>query len=326
MGVIHKNAMKSSLDISRLEKVRWKSRNIVARCPACAATGNDRKGGHLFFNSDTGQFGCVAHPNDVEHRREIFALVGIKIESSPSEDRSWRRHRANEVAAQIRRSKAAAKLKAQRNSIITEYAWTMDEVGRESPDQHLDLIQDPRRFLSALFPLSATVWTGETWESGNPQHADRWRTVARWQNAPAETVGPMASPAIWSPGESSRAAANVVASPYVVLDFDGLDGHPPITPEEHQQHFEGSLAIVKWLRTKLAWKLAAVLFSGSKSIHAWFHIPPQGALASLKDHAHVLGVDQSLIGRPEHPCRLPGWIHPKTGKVSRVLWLQRLDR
>lgn len=67
------------LDTSRLEKVRRRGSNTIARCPACAEAGNDRKGEHLFINA-TGQFGCVLYPgaDGQAHRQRIFELVGIK--------------------------------------------------------------------------------------------------------------------------------------------------------------------------------------------------------------------------------------------------------
>lgn len=70
------------LDISKLEKVRQNGPNIIARCPACAEDGNDRKGEHLFIN-DKGKFGCVRHPGieGSAHRRRIFELIGIKDDS-----------------------------------------------------------------------------------------------------------------------------------------------------------------------------------------------------------------------------------------------------
>jgi hypothetical protein len=50
----------------------------VARCPACAEAGGDRKGEHLFLKAD-GRFGCVQFPGaDGEaHRKRIFELAGI---------------------------------------------------------------------------------------------------------------------------------------------------------------------------------------------------------------------------------------------------------
>lgn len=67
------------LDLSRLEKVRRHGPNTIARCPACAEAGGDRKGEHLFIN-EKGQFGCVLYPgqNGQQHRQRIFELMGAK--------------------------------------------------------------------------------------------------------------------------------------------------------------------------------------------------------------------------------------------------------
>jgi len=67
------------LDLSILEKVKRRGSSVIARCPACAESGSDRKGEHLLIN-DAGQFGCVLFPgqNGQQHRQRIFELVGIK--------------------------------------------------------------------------------------------------------------------------------------------------------------------------------------------------------------------------------------------------------
>ena len=67
------------LDLSRLEKVKRRGLNTIARCPACAESGGDHKGEHLLIN-DTGQFGCVLFPGQSgqQHRQRIFELVGVK--------------------------------------------------------------------------------------------------------------------------------------------------------------------------------------------------------------------------------------------------------
>lgn len=229
-----------------------------------------------------------------------------------------------QAAAEMKRNRINTTLRSKRSSIITAHPWNEAQVRADSPEQRIGRIHDPRHFLAALFPPAAVVWTGETHQSGQDgKHADRWRTVTDWQDAPEHAVGPMVSPATWNPGTVSRSAANVLSSPYVVLDFDGFDGKAPSTPEELREHIAASLAIVRWMREALAWNLAAILFTGSKSIHTWFHTPPHAALESLKNTAPALGIDAGLIGRPEHPCRVPEWIHPKTGQVGRVLWLQR---
>jgi hypothetical protein len=67
-----------SLDIKKLENVQTKTNGkIIARCPACAVSGGDEKGEHLFVNTD-GRFGCVVHQGNKAHNKTIFALVGVK--------------------------------------------------------------------------------------------------------------------------------------------------------------------------------------------------------------------------------------------------------
>jgi len=69
------------LDISKLENVKQRGNNTIARCPACEEDGGDNKGEHLFINSE-GRFGCVLYPQEEGklHRKRIFELVGLKKE------------------------------------------------------------------------------------------------------------------------------------------------------------------------------------------------------------------------------------------------------
>lgn len=73
------DASAAALDVSRLDKVKQSGGKTVAACPACRELGHDKKGDHLFIGAD-GRFGCVAFPGDGEHRKRIFALVGVKGE------------------------------------------------------------------------------------------------------------------------------------------------------------------------------------------------------------------------------------------------------
>lgn len=67
-----------SLDPSKLEKVHERDGKTIARCPACAEVGADRKGDHLSIDSQ-GRFACVTNPGPEgkAHRIRIFELVGI---------------------------------------------------------------------------------------------------------------------------------------------------------------------------------------------------------------------------------------------------------
>ncbi|HEX2973145.1 MAG TPA: hypothetical protein VHP11_12485 [Tepidisphaeraceae bacterium] len=67
-----------SLDVRRLAvSRRLADGTVVARCPACAAGGQDRKGEHLVVYPD-GRFGCVVHPGEAGwlHRKRIWEAVG----------------------------------------------------------------------------------------------------------------------------------------------------------------------------------------------------------------------------------------------------------
>jgi hypothetical protein len=313
-----------TIDTTRLEKMRQTGNKVVARCPACAATGGDRSGNHFFYNTTDGKFGCSAFQKDTEHRREIFRLIGVRGERQPdpARDQKWREDQRRERQAAEARTKLIETAKTRRAAIVAKWRWHAVDVWEDSPtriDHHLTEL-DPRFFIQSLFPQDAVVWTGEVFHSGS-RHADRFRTVAEWHAADEGAVGPMVTPAIWKPGTVSRTAENVLAAPYTCLDFDELDGRKPETPDEIKEHVAASLAITRWLREGMGWSLAAVLFTGSKSVHSWFRNPGAAALKSLRDAAGPLGIDSGLVDQPAHPARLPGQIHAKTRGMSRVLWL-----
>ena len=317
---------KSTLDLARLEKLRHLANSdVISACPACREIGKDSKGDNLRVFS-SGAFHCIALPNDKEHNSRIFALVGIKGECVhyPENDREWRQRRTKERLEQQRLEAIAKKARECREALAARYAWALADIFENSPQRiDCDLVEsNPHHFLASLFPQDAIVWTGEVFQSGT-SHTSRWRTCQQWSEAfPGEIIGPMVTPATWKEGTVSRTAANVLTAPFTVLDFDGYDDIPPNTPEEIERHFSASLAIIRWMREPMQWQLAAILHTGNKSLHAWFHTPPTNVLSSLKPVASSLGMDAGLIGRAEHPCRLPGHFHAKSGKPSRVLWLQ----
>jgi hypothetical protein len=313
-----------SIDVTLLEKVRRApTGKITARCPACAETGGDRKGSHLVVFPDE-RFACAAHPGDGEHRRRIMALTGIRSSEGihPSRRRQWRQERSTAIRQGSGGIRLTHSTRQRRDEIIQRYPWTEADVWDDSPQRiDCDLVEsDPAHFLASLYQPQDILWTGEVHHSGDARHASRWRTCQDWRAA-SDPIGPMTTPAVWQPGIHSRAAANVLTAPYTVLDFDGFDGIKPVTAEELDRHLLDSLGLIHWLREGMGWELAAILWTGGKSLHAWFHTPPPEVLASLLPVARSLGMDAGLIGRPEHPCRLPGQRHSGTGKVSRVLWL-----
>lgn len=74
-----------SLDLSKLENIKENRSHIIARCPACAEQGRDRKGNHLSID-ENGRFTCVLYSGESgrEHRKRIFKLVGGKGQMNTS--------------------------------------------------------------------------------------------------------------------------------------------------------------------------------------------------------------------------------------------------
>ena len=303
-----------SLDLDRLEKVRHLPGKITARCPACAEEEHDRTGNHLVIFDD-GKFSCIA---DEGHRRRVWKLVGIRRDLDPIEQEQRRQEfirRKHEEQVQERRRRAA---QSAIPSLLRKWKWHPDEVKSNSPTRPCD---DPRLFIASMFQPQAFVWTGQVTESGI-NHADRWRTPTDWSNASAEEVGPMVAPSTWKRGAVSRKRQNVATEPYIILDFDGPKGWTPHDRADLDRHIAESLAIVRWLKEDRLWNLAAIIHTGNKSLHAWFDHPGDKIVDSIKPSLKTLGIDPSLIGHPEHPARLPGQVHAKSGNTSHLLWLR----
>lgn len=65
--------MVSTIDTDILQNVKRLSKGISARCPACAAIGEDKSGNHLFVG-DSG-FCCIKYKGDKDHSRAILEFL-----------------------------------------------------------------------------------------------------------------------------------------------------------------------------------------------------------------------------------------------------------
>ena len=75
--------MNAQLDSAKLDNAKARANgDTEAACPACREQGGDKAGNHLLVKAD-GRFGCVAYPNDTDHRKRIFALIGTKSSETP---------------------------------------------------------------------------------------------------------------------------------------------------------------------------------------------------------------------------------------------------
>jgi hypothetical protein len=283
--------------------------SVRGRCPVCALEGKDRTGNHLRIYPG-GRVHCAVDPDHWQEAKRLLGLDegGKRRELTPTEKREWAERKRRSEAEALARSRKETAAKENLPALVARWRWDEADVWEDSPIRlEGPESDDPRSFLRWRFAPADNVWTGETWQSGEDWGRGRIRTVEEWAKAARSDVGPLVAPCVIAPG-TSRSRAAVTAEPYQVLDFDGLAR-------------DEALAVVRWLREELHWRLASMIWTGNRSIHAWFSHPGEECVAALRTTARILGIDKTLIGAPEHPCRLPGQVHLKSGNPSTLLWL-----
>ncbi len=108
------------LDLSKLENLVSVQGKQTAACPACREDGHDKKGDHLVVWPD-GRFGCVRNPDDAEHRKRIFALVGLRDENPPT--RAASRQKARRASSWPTAEAAAAAITPSDHSLVALYRY-----------------------------------------------------------------------------------------------------------------------------------------------------------------------------------------------------------
>ena len=169
-----------------------------------------------------------------------------------------------------------------------------------------DRFWDEWRLLLALFDASSIVWIGDRWDTGKPRHAANLKPAGDWLLQMAPMTYEHISPCVYKPGSYSRCNANIICRKFLVVESDDLD-------------YNQVGAIFKWLKDAVRLRLRAVTFTGGKSLHGWFDMPPA--------HIH----DQLEIVLPELQCdpamfrlgqisRLPGVIRRDTDDIQALLY------
>ncbi|HWB01999.1 MAG TPA: hypothetical protein VG796_03180 [Verrucomicrobiales bacterium] len=308
------------LSLEKLENVRRTAGKITARCPACHEAGGDRTGNHLVYWPANERFACAARPGDKLHRQRIWQLSGVPADRPPVPPRRAAvvRLRANAATAGFRESlSAAARREAGR---IFSHDWNLADIGEQSPILLDGSEPDWHALLVLLHPPEAMIWIGAPHESG-PGHECHFQTWRAWMESyPQGPPRAMTCPDQFFPGVCSRSAANIAASPYLVVEADEAIGRKPVTAADRAENIRRNLCIHRWLKEDLRWPLHALVHTGGKSCHAWFQRPPEADIDDLKAIAPALGIDSSVF-TPAHPVRLPGVAHEGTGGRSRLLYL-----
>ena len=194
-----------------------------------------------------------------------------------------------------------------RPELFEFFRWPMAEILEESP--LLVAERDPEdqfRTWLKLWPAHATVWIGDVYSSGRPQHRTHFRTVAEWYQI-GPVMGNYTCGSSFKPGSFQRSNENLNGHRFMVVESDTLSR-------------DEVGAVFGYLRRRLFYGLHCIVDTAGKSLHAWFDAPPNKLLESrLKAGLEVFGCDPKVFTYSQ-PVRVPGaW---RDGKLQRLIWLR----
>jgi hypothetical protein len=198
----------------------------------------------------------------------------------------------------------AKQVEADRPKIIAKFS------GRARSLEKIDL--KPAEFLGrlSLFQPQDTLWCGMPFDSGRAFCTKHFKLLEKWQKIGIPKSWSYTTGCVFVSGVFSRCDANVVARKYLVLESDTL------TQEETR-------AVIEWVSFVFELPLRAIVFSGHRSLHAWFDYPGGAWLAEHRADLIAAGFCASTINKHSQPIRLGGAVNQKTRKLQEVLFLCR---
>jgi hypothetical protein len=193
-----------------------------------------------------------------------------------------------------------------RPELFEFFRWPMAEILEESP--LLVAERDPEdqfRTWLKLWPACSTVWIGDVYSSGRPEHRTHFRTVGEWYQI-GPVMGNYTCGSAFRRGTFSRSNESIEGQRFMVVESDTLSR-------------DEVGAVFSYLRRRLRYPLHCIVDTAGKSLHAWFDSPPSKLLESrLKAGLEVFGCDPKVFTYSQ-PVRVPGaW---RDRKLQRLVWL-----
>jgi hypothetical protein len=178
------------------------------------------------------------------------------------------------------------------------------DLAAASPNLLPGRIHEGRFEILRLFHPNDVIWTGAQTDS------TRWNfTTATERIEQHRCVGPLICPSSFHPGAGRRNGGSIASRRFLVVESDDLS-------------LRQQTALIFHLRQ--TWPLAAVVYSGGRSLHAWFRWLPiwdtEKAQTELREHLQSLRCDPSSVSGVQ-PCRLPGVLRPETLRWQTLLYL-----
>jgi hypothetical protein len=324
------------LDITRLENVCRRGDKITAACPACRAEGSDKKGNHLFYNEKTEVYGCAKYQGDSEHRKAIWAQVGIPNhrEYTPEEKRRWSRDKSKRrtVAAleslkkqkfnKIEDQKIAQALELFQRLKTKHFTDCWRSMIHEGSPLQFD-IEDPRNageLIHHLFDPDDFIWNGGLTSSGSPAHTVNFLSVEELLKR--GRMGDRITGSTFKkdiPMLHNRAKEHIDRRLFILVESDDLIGKKPENASEAEENKALSACLFPFL-TMLGLTIRVVLDSGGKSLHFWVDYSEHNEALLLR-LAEGLHLDRLVIANGAAPLRLPGCIHEATMKPANLIYL-----
>ena len=297
---------------SLLGEIDWREPDLgFCRCP----------GADLHSNRD-GKHDCIVYLDEIptihcihtscgtaieEANRKLRSEIG-KEEREPGPALPRRKPTAEELERQRKAQEAdrlASKAKAALDGVLRDNAMQYPDLCRMSPTSLVGIKDaDLWRHFLRIFHPDDVVWIGDKTDSGAQRNARNFRTTSEWLKS-ASRPGPRIAPATFKAGSYSRTKENVEAHRLFVVEHDRLG-------------IREQCSIIQYLRR---WcRLRAVIFTGNKSLHAWFDLPDAGTLERLRVMLPAWGTDDAGFS-PNQPFRMPATIHEKSGRYADLLYL-----
>ena len=210
-----------------------------------------------------------------------------------------RQRRKDERAELTERARVSLGRVLKENAIAPTDLWNQSPTSLVGVDE-----REYWRWFLGIFDPAAVVWIGEPTDSGSASHANRFRPLSEWLDQESHP-GTRITPATFSPGSFSRCKDSVDTRPFFVVESDTLG-------------FRDQCAVIQFVRR--FFRLRAVVYSGNRSLHAWFDRAEGEHLSQLEIILPELGVDPAGF-RPTQPFRLPGVFREENRRGVDLLYL-----
>lgn len=303
------------LDFTKLENLVDQGDRWVARCPACKESGRDKTGNHLVI-FPTGHFGCVLFDRDdgIEHRKEIWELVGIKGKGKQVVSEEI-------IAAQKAEQERLAKVKeiyqGVFDTMLEHFSGPVESIQGSA-----DLPESAKghfQVFSRLWKPSEIAWVGHRYDHQQAFRSHLFDLSKDWDRAweMVERDGlDHSSGLTWDPSATARSPKKFGKKrKFLVVEHDGLSINQQV----------GLIAGLMQSK-RFALNLLAIIETGGKGVHAWFDGSQINAMTynSLRDFLKAIGGDSPVFSWSS--TRTPGAIRQPTennagGALQKFGWI-----